>query len=460
MKTTNEVIFMFGVSNSKSLIGVLSLLLLVTLTPSAMAGKPGSRPTLTGTFCKNVLQGTWKAGKSANCAITSNVTNIDLFEIKNGDRLTVYGLFTNQGFIYNSGEIVTADSGTIDNQRTINNLTSGLIQNNGTIRGNTNELYNSGSIKNAGLFDYHGEITNFLTGTITNNAGKSFQSYGALNNNGVFNNFGTFTIDNTDLTANVIYNNGIFNNFTGGSIIVEFTTFLVNNSGGTITNDGTIINNGNITNNSGGSVTGSGTIIGTGTITGTIPYSVGSTGPGGGIVYYVSTSSFSAPGAACSPNCRYLEVAPSTGLSPWTDATYACSGNENVAIGETAQGTSIGAGYANTLAIVGQADGGNAIGRAATSSRAYQGPNNLNDWYLPSRDELSELCKYARTLTTGNTNQLCSGGTLRSGFIENVYWSSTEFDMSKGWAQYFGLPATQDGLAKLFQFYVRPIRVF
>ena len=100
---------------------------------------------------------------------------------------------------------------------------------------------------------------------------------------------------------------------------------------------------------------------------------VGDTGPGGGKVFYVASGTFTqigATGAMCSTYCKYLEAALTSGSSAWTDADYAWSGNTNTLIGASAQGTAIGSGYANTLAIVGQSSGGNTAGKAGTATRA------------------------------------------------------------------------------------------
>ena len=127
---------------------------------------------------------------------------------------------------------------------------------------------------------------------------------------------------------------------------------------------------------------------------------VGDTGPGGGIVFYVAPTTF-ACGATLASTCKYLEAAPTSGTAAWTDATYAWSGNTNIEIGVAAQGTAIGTGLKNTLAM--ETDATRGANRAGTKTRDYRGPNSLTDWYLPSRDELNELCKYARTQTTGDT---------------------------------------------------------
>jgi hypothetical protein len=178
-----------------------------------------------------------------------------------------------------------------------------------------------------------------------------------------------------------------------------------------------------------------------------VVYTVGQTGPGGGKVFYV------APGGgtfACGPTrsatCRYLEAAPTSGTNAWTDLQYAWSGNGSVEIGATAQGTAIGTGYANTLAIVGQSGGGNTAARAGTISRAYGGPNNLTDWFLPSRDELNQF--YVARTTVG-------------GFVEvGTYWSSTEswdFDAN---IQTFDFAGGRGNMDKSLAFYVRPVRAF
>jgi len=169
---------------------------------------------------------------------------------------------------------------------------------------------------------------------------------------------------------------------------------------------------------------------------------VGSTGPGGGIVFYVAPT---AAGFDCGPTrtekCYYLEAAPTSGSNAWTDATYAWSGNTNTAIGTTAQGTAIGTGYANTLAIISQ---NTTADRAGTISQAYRGPNNLTDWFLPSKDELNQL--YARKTTVG-------------GFVETTYWSSTEYDTNYAWLQFFN-DGYQGNYVKSHTRYVRPVRAF
>jgi hypothetical protein len=164
---------------------------------------------------------------------------------------------------------------------------------------------------------------------------------------------------------------------------------------------------------------------------------VGDTGPGGGVVFYVHASGTFACGPTGASTCRYLEAAPTSGTNAWTDANYRWSGVTDTAIGSSAQYTAVGTGYRNTEAIVAQSG---TAGMAGTVTRAYRGPNNLTDWYLPSKDELNELCKYARQQTDNNPSVRCSRtSSIRSGFSESgMYGSSTEGTNADGrHMQYF-----------------------
>ena len=172
-----------------------------------------------------------------------------------------------------------------------------------------------------------------------------------------------------------------------------------------------------------------------------IVYTIGQTGPGGGKVFYVATTPFSC-GPTLATTCTYLEAAPTSGTSAWLDAAYDWSGNTSDLIGANAQGTAIGTGYKNTLAIIGQ---NSTAGCAGTISQAYRGPNNLTDWYLPSKDELNEL----------NIQKTTVGG-----FVDFTYWSSSEYDAGSAWGQY--LPYGSQGFLStaINTLYVRPVRAF
>jgi hypothetical protein len=187
-----------------------------------------------------------------------------------------------------------------------------------------------------------------------------------------------------------------------------------------------------------------------------------STGAGGGIVFYYSATAFTSTGSACGTNCHYLEAAPTTGSSAWTDITRTwvtnTNSNQTTAV-SGADGTAIGTGYQNTSDIVAQS-GNVAATSAAVEARAYRGPNNLSDWFLPSKDELNELCKYAKnTGQASGGGTICAGGSAASlrGFLTSDYWGSSEID--NGFAWFHGLYGFQDGAAKNLSLYVRPVRV-
>ena len=173
---------------------------------------------------------------------------------------------------------------------------------------------------------------------------------------------------------------------------------------------------------------------------------VGNTGPGGGKIFYVAATSV---GFNCGPTttekCYYLEAAPTSGASAWTDVQRAWStvGNQTTSV-PNANGTAIGTGYKNSLAIVAQT-GNVAASSAAVAASGYGGPNNLTDWYLPSKDELNEL--YLQKTTVG-------------GFTAGYYYSSSELFADDARSQSFDNDGTQNTAIKASILYVRPVRAF
>jgi hypothetical protein len=189
---------------------------------------------------------------------------------------------------------------------------------------------------------------------------------------------------------------------------------------------------------------------------------VGETGPGGGIVFYVSATNFTSTGSDCGTACKYLEAAPANWLAGTTGdplRSWATNVNSNQTTAVSgADGTAIGSGYQNSRDIVAQT-GNVAASSAAVLAREYGG-GSKSDWFLPSKDELNELCKYARTQTTGDTAAICDDtGTLRVGFLPSAYWSSSESRTNLAWAQIFNFGFQGDDY-KDVTLYVRPVRAF
>jgi hypothetical protein len=209
-------------------------------------------------------------------------------------------------------------------------------------------------------------------------------------------------------------------------------------------------------------------------------YEVGDRGPGGGIVFYVSTTNFTSAGSNCVTECKYLEVAPSTWRSGTVadDLLYEWSTNKTDLTGQDKSYTSpspegfsineqfnwkIGQGFYNTSVM--KVDGATSAAQAAVL--AYAGNSTAGQWFIPSMNELNELCKYARGQTTGDPTVACdSSGTLKTGtandlggFVIESYWSSSEFNGAAAWSQYFG-PFYQGLGEKDVSYSVRPIRAF
>ena len=187
---------------------------------------------------------------------------------------------------------------------------------------------------------------------------------------------------------------------------------------------------------------------------------VGNTSPSGGIVVYVAPTAFTSTGSDCATNCLYLEAAPNgwgnggttcgnTG-SETVDPKCEWSGNTSTLIGGPAQGTAIGTGFSNTIAIMAQSSGGATPNKAATTARAYSG-GGKTDWFLPSKSELYEFCKYA----TGQCISVDEGVPR-----ERTYWSSSEYGRSTAWNQSFYNGVSNCCFLKDTTLYVRPVRAF
>jgi len=181
---------------------------------------------------------------------------------------------------------------------------------------------------------------------------------------------------------------------------------------------------------------------------------VGDVGPGGGIVFYDAGTTKSWG--------RYLEAAPTDyqvnnvrkGV-PW-----GCIGTPTGAID-----TAIGTGKANTNTILTKCT---TVDIAAdVADKYFTSSVAAGQWFLPSRDELNELCKYARNQTTGNTTKQCDEGlgTLRTGFAAATYWSSSDKYNYYAWYQIFGgsnsgYNGGQGDGGKAYFVYTRPVRAF
>jgi hypothetical protein len=213
---------------------------------------------------------------------------------------------------------------------------------------------------------------------------------------------------------------------------------------------------------------------------------IGDTGPGGGIVFYVSATNFTSTGSDCNTACKYLEAAPvaqSTGIA-WATTTANCyslgsdtgnrdcqlnsiySGNSTAQAASRTAATAIGKGMANTNQIYARLTTAGLVTTseyAAGIAWAYDN-NSKTDWYLPSKDELNQMCKWQRGVAWTSDATVCIGGTLNSGrgasgFSSAYYWSSSEVDADDAWNRSFG--SGDQGMGdKNRTDYVRPVRAF
>lgn len=199
---------------------------------------------------------------------------------------------------------------------------------------------------------------------------------------------------------------------------------------------------------------------------------VGDFGPGGGRVFYVASGSGFACGATMSDRCNYLEVSPpALGLASFdndvtftTARTWAQSSNHSTSVptmSDSVTATAIGRGYNNTLAIVAQGNS-NPATSAAALARSYSG-GGKNDWHLPSKLEMQELCNWSINSACFPSGRTMNSGVGAAGFVDNgFYWTSSQLTATAASGPRFGqggFQSTQDRTKSELAL-VRPIRAF
>ena len=214
-----------------------------------------------------------------------------------------------------------------------------------------------------------------------------------------------------------------------------------------------------------------------------ILYKVGEIGPGGGTVFYAAIEKFPC-GATLTQACNYLEVAPlDTYAWQWattaancyavgsTSGTSSCETNSIYSGDSVAQDASrtaaiaIGMGMANTNQIYARLTAAGSVEtKNYAAGIAWEYTNNSKtDWYLPSKDELNELCKFLRN-AYGQKEQAVGSGTLCVSYsqVYIAYYSSSEIDGSTVLLQSFGSGNRNTGAKKYLSYetHVRPVRAF
>jgi hypothetical protein len=164
----------------------------------------------------------------------------------------------------------------------------------------------------------------------------------------------------------------------------------------------------------------------------TTGYAIGSTGPGGGIVFYDAGSTLSWG--------RYIEVATPASSPAWDTApqlAWIAPAGQSILAGTA---DAIGTGLTNTNAAV--AVNGTA-GYAVTNTRSYNG-GGRTDWFLPSINEL---------------NQLLAQKAIIGAYGANWTWSSSENGASAAKVRNFDNNGTSAS-AKFAPYYIRAVRYF
>lgn len=198
---------------------------------------------------------------------------------------------------------------------------------------------------------------------------------------------------------------------------------------------------------------------------------IGDTGPGGGVIFYNLAAGFTC-GPTRASTCKYMEAAPSgwnTGSDPtrrWANTSNSGTAVANSTSPETATATAIGWGYRNTRAIIlqGNTDTATSAAALADSHTVTVAGVVYDDWFLPSKDELNQMCKWVRGVAWTSDATVCTGGTLNTGlgaagFEASTYWSSSESSANNAWTQFFG-SGEQGNDTKSEPAYVRPVRAF
>ena len=168
---------------------------------------------------------------------------------------------------------------------------------------------------------------------------------------------------------------------------------------------------------------------------------IGDTGPAGGTIFYVAPNGFTvegyegATGSFAEYIAYYLEAAPNDVniKLEWASSLYT-----NIRIEGTER--SIGTGRKNTALIL-------SIDENAPAAKACKEYDLINNWFLPSYDEIWQL--YINKITVGNFT-----GTTE-------YWTSSQYenDNSNAWNKYWGHESYFYD-PKTYKTYVRAIRAF
>jgi hypothetical protein len=171
----------------------------------------------------------------------------------------------------------------------------------------------------------------------------------------------------------------------------------------------------------------------------------------GGIVFYIASTPVDLDGDGDLDTGLVCAIQDHTNAIAWIIG----GSTQTTANGGTS--ASIGHGQTNTTAMMNQVGYTGGAAKACNDYSITINQITYSDWFLPSKDELNQIrINKAIINTTAAAN---SGSELNNSDIS--YWSSTEFNAEKAFAQQFD---NDDYLEKLYKidgnFPVRAVRAF
>ncbi|CAN2208603.1 Concanavalin A-like lectin/glucanases superfamily [Candidatus Nanopelagicaceae bacterium] len=170
--------------------------------------------------------------------------------------------------------------------------------------------------------------------------------------------------------------------------------------------------------------------------------SIGDIGPGGGRIFYISSTPINAA-SGVSNGGIYLEAAPRN----WNGDGSGEAGSSFASVLTNVNGTSsaIGTGAENSR-ILRQELGDSATAATKALNRSF---NGVDDWFVPSYDELTRMITVLKPLGLGSFDNPVN------------LWSSTQnTNTSKGNNAWSSNPPVLNELLKTDNYFLRPIRAF
>jgi hypothetical protein len=164
-------------------------------------------------------------------------------------------------------------------------------------------------------------------------------------------------------------------------------------------------------------------------------FSIGDTGPGGGIIFYVADglggrdlgfTLYMNATDTVGTSAHYLEAAPAniSDYLQWASANHLIPGLSNWdVIAEREIDWGIGRGRKNTEIIIAHSAANSYDTPAAARTRTgMHGDGTMNDWFLPSRNELNQL--FINRVIVNSASIAIGGSSLGT----SVFWSSSQID--------------------------------